>query len=772
MMPGVAGAGHLEQGPGEPSARSSWPKPSRNGALWDEQPDMTQNHNMTTNTATTSQSAPGTTSPTAECVSPSWRQRWRRGAPNCALLLATVIVGQAAAADLTATLLGKWPGHLRGAVHSIAVDQGFAYVGLSNSGLKILDVSDPAAPRFVSDLDLGGATDGLAVSGTLIYLSNVEHGLQVIDAADRANPELVATLQTAPAIRPVEHFTYTGRNVAVSDHHVFIADGALGFRIFDVSVPAQPRLVGRLDLPGTEGVEAVAVAISGDHAYLACGYGGLWVIDISDPETPRQVATFPPSEDGLFVRHVAVSGNVAFFTDQRNLVVLDVSDPGDPKHLASMIDDFTDNLAVSGTTACVRTRDGAQFVDVTDPSMPRLQGVAAEVIGNIILDDGHMLAADGRGLTIVDTSDPENPGRAGGFTTAGEASRLKVLNGYAYVTGGAESGLDVVNIRNAAEPESVAQITPAFAHDLAVSGNHVYVPSRGIQVVDISQPRQPRHVGEVNGLFPMRIAASTSALYALLPPIGQMSLAVLKLDDPALPAFAGSTPLQGVPFFTDLATHESFVYLITTGQMWVIDASDPSHPRRGHVEFAPASFTGITVHGNHAYIAAFQDGLWIYDLSDPARPQRAGNLPLSGQVRTVAASGDHAYVLSDENQLHFVNVSDPSTPWLVGQAPVQSGHLQVSQGRIFIGAGSRGLRIYSDPLAITFAPSPRWEPGGFRMTLRGPPGGAFEIQRTGDFQNWATWIEGVFGDTDTGGLEFFDEAAGSNPFQFYRARQR
>lgn len=686
------------------------------------------------------------------------------------LLLLAALAGRAHASDITTRLLGTWPGHLRGEAHSIVMDQGFAFVGLRGPGLLILDVRDPARPSLVTDLDLGGSVDGMAISGTRLFLHNSRLGLQILDITDRTHPSVISTLQTGPAERPFEFFTHVGGNVAVFEQHVLIADGKQGVKIFDVSDPTHPTFLSELPVPDIEGMEAVSVKVSEDYAYVGCGYGGLWVIDISDPAVPLHVATVPPTEPGLFVQHVAVSGDMAFFTDQRNLVVVDVSNPREPMILASLIDDFADHLALFGTTACVRTHDGAQLLDITNPAMPKLQGVISEIIGAIHMVDGQLFGADLRGVAIVDTSVPEEPKRVGGITTAGGVSRFKVMNGHAYVTGGAESGLEILDVRNPARPTSIAQVGPVFAHDLAISGNHLYLQTHGIQVVDISQPNQPKHVGVVSDIIPVRIVASDNALYALLPPIGQMRLAVLTLDNPGAPLLAGSTALQGVPFFVDLEAYENHVYLIGPGQIWVMDVSVPSQPRREHVVSVPASLTGITIHGNHAYVTTYAAGLWIYDLSDPARPVMVGNTPIASVARSVAFSGGYAYVMDDNNRIHLVDVSDPATPQLLGQVAVQSGHLTVGEGRIFVGVGGRGLLIYSDPLAILFSQSVRRESGGVRMTLQGPAGRAFEIQRTRNFLQWETWAQGVFGDSAADGMEFMDEAAISDPFLFYRAR--
>jgi hypothetical protein len=72
------------------------------------------------------------------------------------------------------------------------------------------------------------------------------------------------------------------RGVTVSGDHAFVADGASGLVVIDISDPAAPTLSGSYD---TEGA-ARGVTFSGHHAFVASGASGLQVIDVRDPLTP------------------------------------------------------------------------------------------------------------------------------------------------------------------------------------------------------------------------------------------------------------------------------------------------------------------------------------------------------------------------------------------------------------------------------------------------------------------------------------------------------
>ena len=67
----------------------------------------------------------------------------------------------------------------------------------------------------------------------------------------------------------------------------YVAAGLAGLKIYDVSDPANPALVGACDTPGN----AQSVKVQDGYAYVADGAAGMQVIDISDPTNPTIATT-------------------------------------------------------------------------------------------------------------------------------------------------------------------------------------------------------------------------------------------------------------------------------------------------------------------------------------------------------------------------------------------------------------------------------------------------------------------------------------------------
>ncbi len=135
-------------------------------------------------------------------------------------------------------LLGRWP---YGTARAVAVSGSLAFVG-SGTTLLVLDVSAPSSPQLLGSVTLPELVDGIAAAGSHAYVANGTSGLRVIDVSNPAAPVEVG----------VSDVTEEGAmDVAVAGSHAYVAYGSLGLRVIDVSEPSLPVVVGAIDTPGT-----------------------------------------------------------------------------------------------------------------------------------------------------------------------------------------------------------------------------------------------------------------------------------------------------------------------------------------------------------------------------------------------------------------------------------------------------------------------------------------------------------------------------------------
>jgi len=134
-------------------------------------------------------------------------------------------------------------------------------------------------------------------------------GLRVVDVSDPASPTEVGFCVT-----PSSAF-----GIAVAGNYAFVAAGVAGLRIIDVTNPTAPVEVGFYDTPDY----AEGVALSGaDYAFVADGYAGLHVINVTNSAAPQRVGYY--NTPG-YAQGVGAAGSYAYVADAYNLGVYDWS---------------------------------------------------------------------------------------------------------------------------------------------------------------------------------------------------------------------------------------------------------------------------------------------------------------------------------------------------------------------------------------------------------------------------------------------------------------
>ena len=183
-----------------------------------------------------------------------------------------------------------------------------------DTGLKVIDISDPSSPVGVGTYPIAAFTRTIDVAGDYVYMAAGLSGLQVIDVSNPAAPVLAGVYPT----------TATTMGVHVLGHLAYVADDFGGLKMIDISNPAAMTLTGQYTL--ADGFQDVFV--SGDFAYVANGFDNLLIFDVSDPSAPFQVGFFgvPGVTESVFV-----SGDRAYVSGSSGILyIVDISIPASP----------------------------------------------------------------------------------------------------------------------------------------------------------------------------------------------------------------------------------------------------------------------------------------------------------------------------------------------------------------------------------------------------------------------------------------------------------
>jgi hypothetical protein len=279
-------------------------------------------------------------------------------------------------------------------------------------------------------------------------------------------------------------------NVDVTGNHAYVAAGATGLQVVDVSNPSLPRIVGAADTPGN----ANDVKVVGDLAYVADGTAGLQVIDVSDPSVPVLVGSV--DTPGV-AQDVVVRGNLAYLADgSGGLRIIDVSAPAVPLEVGFL----SSGGSVAGvdvnearTLAVLAQGSTVTVVNVSNPATPVVLGsVAVGDARDVALDGSFAFIADkARSFTSVNLSDPGHPVVAATTPSSqgGLLHDVVVANGFAF---GADiffvNGVPIIDINAGAVPVPRTILDfRAFRDDngtgIAVDGAYVYLTA-GTEILE------------------------------------------------------------------------------------------------------------------------------------------------------------------------------------------------------------------------------------------------------------------------------------------------
>ncbi|TFG00194.1 MAG: hypothetical protein EU540_05600 [Promethearchaeota archaeon] len=374
---------------------------------------------------------------------------------------------------------------------AVYVEGNYAYVADSGSGLAVIDISDPTNPGTPVYADTDGSAYAVYVDGDYAYVADYHKGIAVIDISDPTNPSKIAqgnlgenvysiciggnyaflggdglyAVEISELNSPLDLWwnqdtTGNSQGVFVSGDYAYVADGASGLAVIDISDPTTP---GAPQYSNTAG-DAEDVVVSGDYAYIADGGGGLAVIDVSDPTTPGTAVRRDTTGDsrGIFVR-----GDYAFIADGGSgLAIIDISNP-------------------------------------TSPGAPiyKDDGYLAK---SVYIEGDYAYLSAGSGILTIDISDPITPGASVYLSLGGDARDIYVRGDYAYLV--IYNDIVTVDISDPTNPTLIdkEQIYHTVPEGIFVSGEYAYTAedygSMGgyIKIWDISNPA---HISFVDSLY-------------------------------------------------------------------------------------------------------------------------------------------------------------------------------------------------------------------------------------------------------------------------------
>lgn len=637
------------------------------------------------------------------------------------MLLVSVINAQSSS---NISLLSNY-GRGEGESKAVFAAGSLVFYGLG-SKVQIASFSNPAAPVKIASVDLSDVVEALvrtSINSTQYIVASGGSKMWLINVQDPTKPSLVSSTNVGIGT--------TCEGIATSGSYAYVAAGAGGFKVYNISTPSAPTLVASIDsLAYCE-----SVVISAPYAYIAANtpdfVGRSFIYDISTPSAPLYKSRILGY--GGYHQYMSVRSGYAYICDYNaGLQVINVSDVTNPINVIAIPSGYrTAGIVFDGNFAYVAVGDaGMKVYNVTTPASPSFAGdivttgraafvsygavtVSGSPIGHIFvsnrapvsgisainvstpatpvlssflganqaatgiayapfyLADKVFLAYGTAGLRIVDVSNPSNATLLSTTALGGESRGVVASGNYAFVAG-RDSGVFIVDASNPASPVKLSTIKTPRARGIAISGNYVYVAASdsGLGIINISNPASANLIGYFHpgGQYGENVAAAGNIV--------------------------GVTDYNKILFF---------------------DLTNPTVPvTKGLTGTFRTGNEGFAIAGNNAYVPD-GDSLKVFDISNLLSPALISKIYTGGYGYTAAVAGNYCYVASEGTGVRAINISNPAAPLEAGyyDGVPQSRGVAANGKHVYVAEKIDGLSVYENALVT----SVKQEVGGVPLSF-------------------------------------------------------
>ena len=286
------------------------------------------------------------------------------------------------------------------------------------------------------------------------------------------------------------------QDVVVKDSLVYIAQGEGGLEIINAADPAVPKLVTNL----TEGCRGYSakIALLDTIVYIASGVFGITVIDVADPYYPYLTInnrTIKPGKDFCIYKNFLLTA-----VSEEGIWIAEISTPQYPDPRGQQVTPgYAQGVACSSDSNYMLAAIGEMGLAFYDISQLQT-GSGAYPLIKVVDTDGYAenvcinpdipiayVASGTGGLAIIDYSDSSNIKAAGSFNTGGYAKEVFYHSGKVFVSTETR-GLQVIDVSNPTAPFRIGTIPTAYAKGVTADDHYIYVADEDEGLIIISIP--------------------------------------------------------------------------------------------------------------------------------------------------------------------------------------------------------------------------------------------------------------------------------------------
>lgn len=534
----------------------------------------------------------------------------------------------------------------------VIVSGNYAYVSNTYEGVEIVDISDPAHPRFVHEIDLNlrrGWVYSLQKIGNMLYVNAIsqlppditKQAVYVIDATDPLNAKVLYNIQHDAQFAEVRgNFLYLLRFDRLTT--------------FDISDPVWPRATSVISLFNqTE----VALEIMGDYLYITGGSEGVLVFSLQNPAQPKRIGYI--GESFRSFNAVAEGNTLAAYESGQGIRLIDISNPANPQQ-KSFIPSFSVwCMTIANKSLYFSDNDyHLQIWDISKPEQPVFLGKIPGMkfwLGDVAVYGRYAYVTDMRsGLLVIDVLDPQNPKNVAALPLRYEfpyygAFKMAIWLPLIYVTCG--QYLFVIDIHQPTQPKILAELylgSYTQGIDIDTSGDIVYVGTEnGNLIIVNAHDRTVPIAMETVYIGPGRIrdvVVRENYIYLAREDNGILVLEQIKRNDLTEVRHIAELDTQG--FAESLALYRDKILLADAySGLTIIDASKIDSLSVSAVKPSEGRENVVSVIAGYGILGT-DDDMQVWDLRSPEIP-RLASIRFPSWIHGICARGNWIYVASE-----------------------------------------------------------------------------------------------------------------------------
>jgi hypothetical protein len=302
---------------------------------------------------------------------------------------------------------------------------------------------------------------------------------------------------------------------------------------------------------------------------------------------------------------------------------------------------YNEEIIIKDNNLFLSSTNGLFAYDIGQPDSPQLLTIIGDNLGELSAfyiygDYAYVVEKATSKLYIYDISNVSSATELSNLdfkdpNAFAYCQYIYATESYVFIPYG-NAGLIIVDVTNKYSPQTISKYNFGeykYADSVCVSGNYAYVAMDGLQVLDISNPRNPVLAGSYENVFlGSKIIINSNYAYVTTSDDNYKDIAVVDIADPTSPFEASQIFHTNTndDFLSDLAISGSTAFIAAGKYLEIVDLTNVLIPSAINIiKFEDQFSKSLVIHGQYLYVSCYSltpysnesfNGLLVYKLSE------------------------------------------------------------------------------------------------------------------------------------------------------------